>query len=161
MLGGLLQVGRYVEVQQVLWNAARESARNASTGEETLQTIASSTLTYLQSAEPTAFNAAHSTSFISPVVTLAANTTGYTCWDNTANQELFTITFTDLTATTVTDPTSMSQLDLFSIGLQVPFASISCCGLVPINGMSRLGATVTWASMVDTPYQISSDIPAE
>ena len=111
ILLGLWEVGRITEVQEVMWNSAREAARDASLGQDNLQTVAANLLTYLQGAEPTAFGQGHSTTMIAPVVTLPANTYGYTCWDNTANQELFTMTFTDLTNTSVTDPTAMSQLD--------------------------------------------------
>ena len=161
ILGGLWQVGRYIEVQQVLWNAAREGARDASLGQDNLQTVASNIVTYLQGAEPTAFGTGHSTSLISPVVSLPANTYGYTCWDNTANRELFTMSFTDLTNPTTPDPTTMSQLDLYQIGLQVPFASIELSQVVPISGMSRLSVTVVWSSLVDTPFQIAPDLPAQ
>src|SRR5580693_4919638 len=125
VLFGLWEVGRFTEVQQVLCNAAREGARDASLGQDKLQTVATNILTYLQGAEQTAFGTGHSTSMISPVITLPANTTGYTCWDNTANKELFTMTFTDLTNSTVTDPTGMTQLDVYQIGVQVPFSSIA------------------------------------
>ena len=76
-----------------MWNAGREAARDASLGQDNLQAVATNLLTYLQGAEQTAFGQGHSTSMIAPVVTLPANTTGYTCWDNTANKELFTMTF--------------------------------------------------------------------
>ena len=104
ILFGLWEVGRFTEVQQVLWNAAREGARDASLGQDNLQTVAttSSPTSKVPNRRPSATG--HSTSMIAPVVTLPANTTGYTCWDNTANQELFTMTFTDLTNPTVTDP---------------------------------------------------------
>ena len=134
ILAGLWEVGRITEVQQVMWNSAREAARDASLGQDNLQTVAANLLTYLQGAEQTAFGTGHSTTMIAPVVTLPANTYGYTCWDNTANQELFTITFTDLTNTTVTDPTGMSQLDLYQIGVQVPYTSIELEPLVPDHG---------------------------
>ena len=161
ILFGLWEVGRFTEVQQVLWNAAREGARDASLGQDNLQTVAANVLTYLQGAEQTAFGKGHSTSMIAPVVSLPANTTGYTCWDNTANHELFTITFTDLTTSSVTDPTAMTQLDLYQIGLQVPFASIKLSSFLPIAGMSRLSVTVAWTSLIDTPFQIAPDLPAE
>jgi len=161
ILGGLWEVGRFTEVQQVLWNAGREGARDASLGQDNLQTVATNLLTYLQGAEQTAFGSGHSTSMIAPVVTLPANTTGYTCWDNTANRELFTMTFTDLTTPSVTDPTAMSQLDLYQIGVQVPFASIEWSHLMPIGGMSRLSVNVVWTSLVDTPFQIAPDLPAQ
>jgi Flp pilus assembly protein TadG len=161
IMAGLWQVGRYTEVQEVLWNSGREGARDASTGQQNLQTVALNVLTYLQGAEQTAFPPSHLTSMIAPVVALPANTYGYTCWDNTANRELFTMTFTDLTNPSTTDPTAMSQLDLYQIGLQVPFASIELSQLVPISGMSRLSVTVVWSSLVDTPFQIAPDLPAQ
>ena len=36
----------------------------------------------------TVFGQGHSRSLIAPVISLPANTYGYTCWDNTANKEL-------------------------------------------------------------------------
>ena len=102
VLTGLWEVGRITEVSGVMWNSAREAARDASLGEDNLQTVTKDPLTgtvtggllyYLQSAEPTAFGQGHLTTMIAPVISLPANTTGYTCWDNTANRELFTITF--------------------------------------------------------------------
>ena len=161
VLGGMLQLGRFIEVQQVLWNAGREGARDASLGQQNLTTVTNNVLIYLQGAEQTAFGAGHTTSFISPVVTLPANTTGYTCWDNTANRELFTLSFTDLTNTSVTDPTAMTQLDLYQLGLSVPFSSIGLSRLVPIGGLTRLQVNVVWTSLIDTPFQIAPDLPAQ
>jgi len=161
ILAGLWEVGRITEVQQVMWNGAREAARSASLGQVNLQTDAANLLNYLQTAEQTAFGTGHQTAMIAPVVTLPANTTGYTCWDNTANRELFTVTFTDITNTTVTDPTGMAQLDRYAIGVQVPYKSISLSPLAQITGMSRLSVTVYWASMVDSPFQITPSLPAE
>jgi Flp pilus assembly protein TadG len=161
ILTALWEVGRFTEVQQVMWNGGRECARDASLGQDNLSTVATNLLTYLQGAEQTAFGRGHSTSMIAPVVTLPANTYGYTCWDNTANRELFTMTFTDLTNPNVTDPTLMTQLDLYQIGVQVPFTSISWSPIVPIGGYSRLKVTVIWTSLIDTPFQIAPDLPAQ
>ncbi len=161
ILSALWEVGRFTEVQQVLWNAAREGARDASLGQDNLQAVANNLLTYLQGAEQSAFGKGHTTSMIAPVITLPAHTTGYTCWDNTANRELFTMTFTDVTNPNVTDPTAMTQLDLYQIGLQVPFSSIGWCQVIPIGGLTRLKVTVVWTSLIDTPFQIAPDLPAE
>ena len=161
ILTGLWEVGRITEVQQVVWNSAREAARDASLGQDNLQTVASNLTSYLQAAEPNAFGQGHSTSLIAPVVTLPANTTGYTCWDSTANRELFTITFTDITNPNVTDPTGMSQLDRYEIGIQVPYASIAWSPLAQITGMNRLYATLDWVSLVDSPFQITPSLPAQ
>ena len=161
ILTGLLEVGRITEVSQVMWNSAREAARDASIGDDNLQTVTTNLLTYLQNAEPTAFGTGHSTSLIAPVITLPANTTGYTCWDNTANRELFTMTFTDATQPSVTDPTDMAQLDVYQIGVQVPYNSIRLSPLAQVTGLNRLSVTVVWASMVDTPFQITPILPAQ
>jgi Flp pilus assembly protein TadG len=161
ILSGLWEVGRMTEVQEVLWNSAREAARDASLGQDNLQTVATNLLSYLQSAEKTAFPSGHSTSMISPVITLPSNTYGYTCWDNTTNKELFTITFKDTTNTSVTDPTLMSQLDVYQIGVQVPYSSIQWTTLVPVSGATRLTVSVVWASLVDSPFQIAPNLPAQ
>jgi Flp pilus assembly protein TadG len=162
ILFGLWEVGRTTEVQNVVWNSTREASRDASMGQANLSQVATNLLLYLQSAEPTAFgNTTDSISQISPVVTLPANTYGYTVWDNTLNRELFTITFTDLTNTTVTDPTLMSQLDVYQIGVQVPYASIGWLPVPMITGRTRLYATATWAAMVDAPFTIAPYLPAQ
>jgi Flp pilus assembly protein TadG len=160
-LYGLFEVGRMTEVQNVVWNSAREGSRDASMGQVNLQGVTNNVLTYLQGAEPTAFGQGHSTSLIAPVVTLPANTYGYTCWDTTANRELFTLTFTDITNSTVTDPTGMAQLDQYQIGVQVPYASIGWLPVAKITGKTRLYVTLNWASLVDSPFEIAPYLPAQ
>jgi Flp pilus assembly protein TadG len=161
MMAGLWEVGRMVEVEQIMWNGSREAARDASLGQDSLLTVASNLLVYLQGADSTAFPTGHSTSLIAPVVSLPANASGYTCWDNTANKELFTISFTDLTAPGVTDPTAMSQLDRYQFVVQVPYRSVAWSPLAQITATTRLMVTMTWASMVDAPFQIAPDLPAQ
>jgi Flp pilus assembly protein TadG len=161
VLFGLWEVGRMTEVQQVMWNSAREAARDASLGQSNLQTVTNNLITYLQSAEPTAFGQGHTVSLKPPVVTLPPNTYGYTVWDNTAGRELFTMSFADMTNTTVSDPTGMSQLDRYEIGVQVPYASIGWLPVAQITGKTRLYVAVDWASMVDAPFQIAPYLPAQ
>jgi Flp pilus assembly protein TadG len=161
ILFGLWEVGRVTEVQQVMWNSAREASRDASLGQSNLTTVANNLLTYLQSAEPTAFGQGHATTMKAPVVTLPANTYGYTCWDTVANRELFTISFADKTTTTVTDPTGMNQLDRYEVVVQVPYASIGWLPVPTITGKTRLYVNVDWASMVDSPFQIAPYLPAQ
>src|SRR5690242_3626631 len=57
----LWEVGRIVEVSNVMSNATREAAREASLPQDDLPIIAGNTLAYLQAAEPTAFGQGHST----------------------------------------------------------------------------------------------------
>ena len=157
VLTGLWEVGRITQVSEVMWN----SARDASLGQDNLQTVTTNLLAYLQGADPTAFGQGQTTSLKAPVISMPANTTGYTCWDSTANRELFTMTFTDLTQPSVTDPTGMSQLDVYQIGVQVPYSSIRLSPVAQVTNMSRLSVTVTWASMVDSPFQITPYLPAQ
>ena len=161
LLLGLWEMGRMVEVQQVVYNSAREAARDASMGQSNLQAVASNLLLYLQNGEPTAFGQGHSTSVISPVIALPANTYGYTVWDNTANQELFTFTFSDTTNTTVTDPTGMAQLDVYVITVSYPASSVSWVPIAWITGMGRFSASTTWACMVDSPFILVSNLQAQ
>jgi Flp pilus assembly protein TadG len=160
LLLGLWEVGRITEVSNVMWNSAREASRDASLGQANLQAVANNLLTYLQGAEPTAFAQGHSTQLIAPVISLPINTYGYTCWDTTANRELFTMTFTDVTNPAVTDPTQMSQLDVYAINVQVPYSGI---GWLPatVTGTTRLSVKVDWVSMVDSPFQIAPSLPAQ
>jgi Flp pilus assembly protein TadG len=161
ILLGLVEVGRITEVQNVMWNSSREGSRDASMGQANLQAVANNLLIYLQGAEPTAFGSGHSTSLIAPVVTLPANTYGYTCWDNTANCELFTMTFKDISNTSVTDPTGMSQLDHYQIGVQAPYSTVGWLTTAQVTGITRLYVTLDWVALVDSPFSITPDLPAQ
>lgn len=161
LLLGLWEVGRMTEVQNVMWNSVREAARDASLGQTDLKTVATNLLTYLQSAEPTAFPSGHATTMKSPTVSIPTNATGYTCWDTTANRELFTVYFLDVTKTTVTNPTLMAQLDHYQVGLQVPYTNIGWLPTAWVTGTTRLSVAVDWACMVDSPFQIAPYLPAQ
>lgn len=71
------------------------------------------------------------------------------------------MTFTNVTNSTITDPTGMSQLDHYQISVQAPYASIGWIPAAVITGTTRLTATVDWASMVDSPFQITPYLPAQ
>jgi Flp pilus assembly protein TadG len=161
ILFGLWEVGRITEVQGVMWNSAREGARDASVGQANLLAVANNLLVYLQGAEPTAFGQGHATVMIPPVITMPANTYGYTCWDTIANRELFTMTYTDVTNASVTDPTGMAQLDHYQIGVQVPYATVGWLPVPLITGKSRLYVAVDWACLVDSPFSITPSLPAQ
>lgn len=161
ILCGIWEVGRVIEVENVMCNCAREGARDASMGQASLSTVAANMLLYLQSAEPTAFRSGDSTKQEAVVITLAANTYGYTYWDTTRNCELFTITFTDVTTPTVTDPTGMSQLDRYQISVSTPYTSVGWIPVSYLTGMSRISVTVNWVSMVDSPFTISPYLQAQ
>jgi Flp pilus assembly protein TadG len=158
---GLWEVGRIVEVSNVMWNGAREAARDASVGQDDLQTVATNLVNYLQGAEPTAFRQGDGWTLQAPTIPLPANTTGWTCWDTTANVELFTITFTDFTAPAVNDPTSMTKLDHYQIAVSVPYSTVGWTALAQVTGETRLSVAVDWACMKDSPYTINAYLPAQ
>ncbi len=160
ILLGLWEVGRIIQVANVMRNGAREAARDASLGQDSLQTVASNLTGFLQGALPTAFGQGDSMT-LQTATGLPTNTTGYTCWDNTKNKELFTITFTDVTNPNVTDPTAMQKLDHYQIGIQVPYSTIGWTSVAQITGVNRLMITVDWASMRDDPFHITPTLPAQ
>ena len=161
LLFGLWEVGRITEVSNVMSNGTREAARDCSLSEDSFSTVASNTLAYLQASEPTAFGQGHSTTMKPPVVGIPANATGYTCWDNTANRELFTIYFVDVSAPSVTDPTGMSKLDHFQVGVSVPYSTIRWETYSQITGVTRASVTSDWCCMRDSPFQVSPVLPAQ
>jgi hypothetical protein len=71
------------------------------------------------------------------------------------------MTFADLTNTGVSDPTGMSQLDVYQLNVSVPYSSIEITSLVPVGGITRLSVSVSWGSMVDTPFEIAPYLPAQ
>lgn len=133
ILFGVWEVGRLVQVQQVFQNAAREAARQASTGTVTLPTIKTNVQNYIQAAEPR-----------------ITNFTG------------FDVVFTDVTNSAVTDPTNCTQLDKYTITVTMPFDNVrwSMTRMFTPVGM-KASATVTWASMTDLPVTVSTTLPAE
>lgn len=48
VLTGLWEVGRITQVAEVMWNSAREAARDASLGQDKLNIVTTNLLTYLQ-----------------------------------------------------------------------------------------------------------------
>lgn len=161
LLLGLWEIGRMTEVSTVMWNSAREAGRDASLGQQDFATVANNLLTYLQSAEPRAFGKGNKCSFKAAVITLPEKTTGLTCWDETKNRELFTVTFKDHTNPDIADPLGMKQLDRFEIGVQVPYSTIAWIPVAQLSGTNRLQAAVNWVSMVDSPFEIAPYLPAQ
>lgn len=133
LLLGLWEVGRMVQVMQVLFNAAREGARQASTATEPLVNIKANVKSYIQSAEPS-----------------ITNMTGYE------------LTYTNITHATVTDPVDATQLDRFSISVALPFDNVRWSVvryLVPSGTMLR--ANVDWYSMRDLPVDVTTGLPVD
>ncbi len=121
-----------VEVQQVLYNAAREGARQASTSSVNLPTVKTNVLTYIQNAEPG-----------------ITNTTGYD------------LTYQNITQPSVTDPVNATQLDRFRITVTLPFQNVKWTMLQQITSITTLTATVDWYSMKDIPVTVTTTLPVD
>lgn len=74
----------------------------------------------------------------------------------------FNVTFTNLTDSTVTDPTNCTQLDKFTITVTLPFDNVrwSLTKVFTPTGTQAQGS-VTWYSMKDLPVSVSTTIPIE
>jgi Flp pilus assembly protein TadG len=132
MLLGIWEVGRMIEVQQVLYNAAREGARQASTGSDSLSTIQTNVQTYIQNAEPG-----------------ITNMTGYQ------------LTYQNVTNPTATDPTNATRLDHFRITVALPFNNVKWALADQITSVNTLSATVDWYSMKDLPVTVTTSLPID
>jgi Flp pilus assembly protein TadG len=133
VLVGIWEVGRLVQVSQVLQNAAREAARQASTGTASMPEIKAGAQTYISVAEPR-----------------ISNFTG------------FDVAFVNVTRPVVTDPMAAVQLDRFTMTVSLPFDNVrwSASKMFVPSG-TKVTATVTWYSMRDLPVTVSPGIPVE
>jgi len=140
LLVGVWEVGRLVEVQQLLANAAREGGRAAAAGKKTPTQIQQEVVTYLANAG------------------LMVDKSGI--WRPVAQSDV-TITITNLTSSTRPDPSTANQLDHFQVQVTIPFNSVRWVILNQITTVTQLTAAADWYSMKDTPISVNSSIPLE
>jgi Flp pilus assembly protein TadG len=132
MLVGLWEVGRIVEVQQILFNAAREAARQAATGQYTNAQVQQIALNYLK---------------------IGLNDTTGTKTQNA------TVTVSDLNNPGI-DVSQATTLDLLQVVVTVPYPSVSWTTLSLVtNASTILTSQATWVSLVDLPYPITTPQP--
>ncbi len=130
---GILEVGRLVQVMQVLHNAAREGARQASTATASLSEIKANVKTYIQGAEPS-----------------ITNLNGYD------------LQYKNITHPSVTDPQDATQLDRFTVTVVLPYdnARWSPTTMFLQTGL-QLQATVNWYSLRDLPVEVTTTLPVD
>lgn len=140
LLLGLWQVGRMVQVSQILANAAREGARYAAMGNITINgAIMPITQTMVQQVVGNYLSAAG----LPPAAASGAQTT---------------IT----SSSGWTDPCNAQPLDKFQVTVTIPtgaaFNSVqwSAINLVQAN---QLSASVNWVSLVDSQVSVGSQLP--
>jgi len=125
LLIGLWEVGRIIEVQQALFNAARESVRLAATGQYTNAQIQQIALNYLK---------------------VNLNDTTGTMTQNA------TATVADLTAPG-TDVSNATSLDLLQVSMTIPYSAVRWTTLSLVtNTTTTLSSQAVWVSLIDTAY---------
>jgi len=133
LLLGIWEIGRMVEVSQIVQNAAREGAREASTATTPLATIQTNVQSYVQGADAG-----------------ITNMTG------------FKVTYANLTHPSVTDPTKATQMDKFTITVTLPFDNVRwTLARLVIPAGAQLQASTTWYSMADLPVQVNTTLPTQ
>jgi Flp pilus assembly protein TadG len=131
---GVWEVGRLIQIQQAVSNAAREGARAASTGQYTNSQVQTVVTNYLT-------NAGISTASVTPTVTNL--TRGG-----------------DVSSPTLGQGGTAKQLDSLQVTVSVPFSNVYWIALnyfVPAG--SSLNATANTVSMVNVPLTIPQTIP--
>jgi Flp pilus assembly protein TadG len=146
LLVGIWEVGRLVELQQLVNNAAREGARQASTGQYTAADIKATVLTYLQNA-------------------------GLSTTDSSGTTNV-TVTAVDLT--TGGDPKGAAQMDHVRVTVAFPmdnarylasggwttkdYGVVGFGTFVPAGTL--LNASADWFVMSDVPIVVPTSIPS-
>jgi Flp pilus assembly protein TadG len=135
---GMWEVGRMVEVYQILANAAREGARYAATGnlngtDVTLAMVQQNVADYLTGAGlPTAAV-------------------------NGAQTQV-----TNLSNNVWTDPSDAQPMDKFKVSVTIPsgtaFNSLQW-SVLKITGVNQLSASATWLSLVDSQVSVNTQLP--
>lgn len=136
---GVWEVGRAVQMTQLLNDAARQGARMAASG---VNNGTSVTVAMVQQAVQNSMTAS---GFPSAAVSGAQ------------------ITLTNLSAHTWTDPCNAQPLDPFQVSVVVPagaaFNSVRWVPVSLVSGITQLSSTVQWLSANDAQVTVSTTLP--
>jgi Flp pilus assembly protein TadG len=135
---GLWEVGRMVQVYQILANAAREGSRYAATGN-------------LNDASVTAAMVQQNVrDYLTGAGLPAATVSGAQ------------IQLTNLSNHNWTDPCNSQPMDKFQLTVTVPsgtaFSNLQW-SVLKITGVNQLSASATWVSLVDSQVSVSTQLP--
>lgn len=131
---GMWEVGRMIQVSQILANAAREGARYAAAGSMngtpiTVAMVQQTVTDYLTASGLPA--AAVSTS-----ATTLSNQSSHT-WTN---------------------PCDAQPMDRFTVTVMISLDNLQWC-VLKITGVSYLESSVTWVSLVDSQVNVNTQLP--
>ena len=139
---GVWEIGRFVQVSEIMNNAAREGARLASQA-----TIINTTGAYTQ------ISMTGSSPNVTDTVTQYLKGAGLT------NVTGLQVTFTYLNGdTTLTQPYQGAQNQQFQIQVTMPFSNVAWSNLTLVNP-STVGGVCVWQLMVDTAFSVSTTLP--
>jgi Flp pilus assembly protein TadG len=146
LLLGVWEIGRLIQVQQMVSTSAREGARLAAQG----QTVQGDSIQYVY-ASPTTAPSSSSPNVQTQVLNFLQE-----AGIPTTNA---TVTFQYLNGnTSLTDPYQGAQGQMFSVTVTVPYNNFRWTTL-DLTGAVNLTCTVVWTSLVDVPFTINTTIP--
>lgn len=142
LLFGVLDVGRMVEIEQLLNNAARDGARLAAVG-SMLDPTTGSQVNY----------------YASDVTKLVQ---GYLT-NNGINTSGLTVQFSDVTNPSATDPYEATRLDQLNVNVQLPFSNVrwTLLGTIMNDNNAVLTASANWFSMKDLNVTVPTTLPTD
>jgi Flp pilus assembly protein TadG len=144
LLAGVWQIGRIIQVAQILDNAAREGARLASQS-EIIAPVGGFTLIQTSTGIPNVQDTIREYLYNAGVV-------------NATTKNDVTVQFQFLTGdTTRTDPYQGNQGDRFQITVTLPVQDINWTPF-DMTG-TNLTTTVVWAVLVDSPFTVNTTVP--
>jgi Flp pilus assembly protein TadG len=135
LLLGMWEVGRLVEIKQILFNAAREGGRQASTGKQSVSQVQQAVVNYLARDGIT-------------LPTSAVTVTNLTSSSRTDPRS-------------GSGSQNALKLDHFHVSLSMPFDNVRWVILGQITNVQTLTASADWYSMNDLPVTITPSIPAQ
>lgn len=140
LLAGLWEVGHLLEVNQILTNAAREGARQASTSQKNYAAVKTTVTNYLSDA-----GISNLTGLTVQVQNLTTNDTG---------------PGTDGSGVADYDPTQASTNDRLQVTVSLPFSNVRWIALnVITNNSTTLNGQAVFRSLADQSYPGSITVP--
>jgi Flp pilus assembly protein TadG len=139
---GVWEMGRYVQVQEIMNNAARAGAR-----------LASQATIYNTNGVYTNISVTGSSPCVYNTVSQYLQGSGLTNVNNLS----VTFTFTSGN-TSLTQPYQGVQNQQFQVTVSMPFSNVQWSSFGLINP-STVSATCVWQVMVDTPFTVSTTLP--
>lgn len=141
ILLGVWEVGRLIQVQQILNNAAREGARVASLG-RIINQNKDATDILVTGSTPEVKN-----TVLNHMTRAGISTTGMTV----------SFAYTSGTVSN-TQPYQATKGQRFKVTATLPFSNVRW-SLLSLTNISSLSSTVEWASMIDDPFTVNTNLP--